>query len=339
MSLSEIIYNFADMIELERHIENLLLNNDCVVVPGLGGFVAHHVSARYDQRDNMFLPPLRTIGFNPQLTLNDSLLAQSYVETYDMSFPQAMRSIESQVSQLKEQLSDKGVYEMHGIGRLFINNEGKIGFDPIEAGILTPTFYGLGGFEMKPLALHDNQDADSKARIIALTTDTTTGQKMVSVSVKALRNVAVAAMFIAALFFIASPINNNPRVLSSGKMKSGILFDIFSHDNNDKSTTLPTYDATTAATQETANKKAEQANTSAEQWVIVLCSHVGEKNAKNFVEELAKEKIAARIINAEKAGNAKVVYGTYPTKEKAQEALSAMRSNKHFAEAWLLQTK
>ena len=34
--------NFAPVIELERHIEILLLDNDCVIVPGLGGFMAHH---------------------------------------------------------------------------------------------------------------------------------------------------------------------------------------------------------------------------------------------------------------------------------------------------------
>ena len=31
------------MKEIERHIESLLLHNDCVIVPDLGGFVAHHV--------------------------------------------------------------------------------------------------------------------------------------------------------------------------------------------------------------------------------------------------------------------------------------------------------
>lgn len=39
---------------LERHIEILLLSNDCVIVPGFGGFMAHHVDARYDGRDSMF---------------------------------------------------------------------------------------------------------------------------------------------------------------------------------------------------------------------------------------------------------------------------------------------
>ncbi|MQO83477.1 SPOR domain-containing protein, partial [Prevotella copri] len=36
------------MNRLERHIEILLLSNDCVIVPGFGGFMAHHVDARYD---------------------------------------------------------------------------------------------------------------------------------------------------------------------------------------------------------------------------------------------------------------------------------------------------
>ena len=87
------------MIELERHIEILLLNNDCVIVPNLGGFVAHHREARYDGNEQLFLPPLRTIGFNPKLHLNDSLLAQSYIEAYDISYPDAMNRIEGEVNE------------------------------------------------------------------------------------------------------------------------------------------------------------------------------------------------------------------------------------------------
>ena len=64
MVFSEKIATFANVNELKRHIEILLLSNDCVIVPEFGGFMAHHVDVRYDGRDNMFLPPLRTIGFN-----------------------------------------------------------------------------------------------------------------------------------------------------------------------------------------------------------------------------------------------------------------------------------
>ena len=35
------------MIELARHIEILLLENDCVIIPDFGGFIAHYQPARY----------------------------------------------------------------------------------------------------------------------------------------------------------------------------------------------------------------------------------------------------------------------------------------------------
>ena len=52
------------MIELARHIEILLLENDCVIVPELGGFIAHYQPAYYAESDNIYFPPMRTIGFN-----------------------------------------------------------------------------------------------------------------------------------------------------------------------------------------------------------------------------------------------------------------------------------
>ena len=140
------------MIEINRHIEILLLSNDCVIVPGFGGFMAHHVDARYDGTDNMFLPPLRTVGFNPQLTMNDSLLVLSYVETYDMSYPEALRRIEDEVAEIRQTLENEGKYEVDNVGILSLNEDGNIEFEPHEAGILTPDFYGLGGFDMMPVA-------------------------------------------------------------------------------------------------------------------------------------------------------------------------------------------
>ena len=73
------------MIELAQHIEALLLENDCVIVPNFGGFVAHYAPATYVKEENLFLPPTRTIGFNPQLKLNDGVLVQSYMSAYDTS--------------------------------------------------------------------------------------------------------------------------------------------------------------------------------------------------------------------------------------------------------------
>ena len=131
------------MIELERHIEILLLNNDCVIVPNFGGFMTHHVEAHYDEEQEMYYPPLRTIGFNPQLTLNDSLLAQSYIDVYDISYPEALQRIDSEVSEVKQHLANEGAYEMSDLGTIFYHHDGSYTFKPCEAGNLTPELYGL----------------------------------------------------------------------------------------------------------------------------------------------------------------------------------------------------
>ena len=103
-------------MNLERHIEILLLDNDCVIVPEFGGFVAHRLSARYEEAEGLFLPPLRTLGFNPQLRLNDSLLAQSYADTYDISLPEALRRIAAEVEELKGTSARTGDYEFTNLG-------------------------------------------------------------------------------------------------------------------------------------------------------------------------------------------------------------------------------
>lgn len=161
-----IFSTFAPVIQIGRHIEILLLSNDCVIVPGLGGFVTHKIDARYDEDDCIFLPPIRTLGFNPQLQLNDSLLVISYVEAFDISYPEALRMIEAEVDELKQILATEGSYEMNGIGTLHLNKEGVVVFEPCEAGVLTPDLYALCSFDFERLPIAATAPAVTKETVI-----------------------------------------------------------------------------------------------------------------------------------------------------------------------------
>lgn len=140
------------MVELAKHIEILLLNNDCVIVPGFGGFMAHHVDAVYDEEEKLFLPPSRTLGFNPKLHINDSLLVLSYVEAYDISYPDAIKRIEAEVSEMRQLINNQGFFELPDIGVILTNDEGNLEFEPCSAGILTPELYALSSFECNKLS-------------------------------------------------------------------------------------------------------------------------------------------------------------------------------------------
>ena len=140
------------MKELARHIEVLVLENDCVIVPGLGGFIAHNKAAEFKDSANVFCPPVRTIGFNPQLIINDGLLAQSYMQAYDTDFPDASRKIESVVSQIKDSLYKNGQAELENIGTLYYTMAGVYGFEPYQNAFFSPSLYGLGSFSISPLS-------------------------------------------------------------------------------------------------------------------------------------------------------------------------------------------
>ena len=150
--------NFAVMNELSRHIEILLLSNDCVIVPGFGGFVAHHKVAEYDMEEKTFYPPQRVLGFNSQLVLNDSLLVQSYAEAYDLSYPEALRKIENEVEEIKQQIEIEGEYKFRGIGTVSKTAEGYYDFEPCVAGLGSPGLYGFTSYIMD--AVNGVADAD-----------------------------------------------------------------------------------------------------------------------------------------------------------------------------------
>lgn len=140
------------MIELAQHIEVLLLENDCVIVPGLGGFIAHDTPAMRVVEENVFLPPTRIIGFNPQLKMNDGLLVQSYMAVYDTDFSDATRIVEKEVAYIFTALHEEGKVDLPNIGELRYSIHGTYDFTPYDHKITTPYLYGLDSFEMQELA-------------------------------------------------------------------------------------------------------------------------------------------------------------------------------------------
>lgn len=247
--------NFASVIELERHIEILLLSNDCVIVPGLGGFMAHNINARYEEREHLFLPPLRTLGFNPQLNINDSLLVQSYIEAYDISYPEALQRIEGEVEELRQHLQNEGSYELNDIGTLALNEDGNYVFSPCEAGILTPALYGLTSVEMKrldarqtpsqPVALQTSEPVEETTAKILGIDDTDTADTsaeyveeeeeadVVRIKYTWIRNAVAIAAILIAVFILALPTGNTDMMQRTiSNLNNGLLFGMMSEDTN-----------------------------------------------------------------------------------------------------------
>ena len=352
MFFSEKNINFATMIELDRHIEILLLSNDCVIVPGLGGFMTHHVQARYDTDDQMFLPPLRTLGFNPQLTMNDSLLVQSYIEAYDISYPEALRRIESEVEELKQHIDAAGNYELNDIGELSLNEEGKYLFTPCEAGILTPELYGLSSFEMKPIATEIAVAEEKKETVTektaapalgGLTTDKVyDDDRAIVIKMSWIRNTVAIAAAILAFFLMTTPVSNSDSSqINMGNLSNPLFVSTHKPATKTDTTIKITPDSTVVDKTVAEVKKdpvAVQPETMNSGYCLVLASHVSKKNAQAFVDELHKRGFTEAEIFI-RNNVTRVVYGHFETMNAAYNRLNRVRANKGFEEAWVLKLK
>ena len=376
MVFSDKCSNFAVVIEIERHIEILLLDNDCVIVPGLGGFTAHHVEARFDESDDVFLPPLRTLGFNQQLKINDSLLVQSYIEAYDISYPEALRRIEGEVEELRQRLANDGYYEMTDIGVLEMNEDGNIIFTPCEAGILTPELYGLSSFEMQPLMAEESTTSASSTQVqkpnVEPTPITTTvfdqvgqkeetsandagqdtdtdedAEKTICIKVSWLRNAGIAAAAALLLFFVIFPISHSGlKNVNIGDFNGTSFFsklmpkDLQMNNINISEIKASAKDSSRQSVKDSVKDsiKGIEPKVKSDTFCIVLASCIPQKNAERYVEQLHKKGFdkAYAMVNNKMV---RVIYGNYTSETDAYNDLQKIRSKDEFEQAWILKKK
>lgn len=325
------------MKTLVRHIETLLLSNDCVIIPEFGGFVAHHVEAYYDEQEHLFIPPKRTIGFNAQLKMNDSLLAQSYAESNDLSYPEACQLVESKVERLELILENEGGFDFPGLGHMSINQDGNKEFTPFESGILTPELYGLGFVDLQQLSLLTKASGeDASAKIVPL--NPSKSSDTISIKKSTLRAVAAACIALMVFFALPSSVNNSNNTTANFDISSTLKLLPKSISTNDISLeqTAKETDSEAAAVVNAKDAKTEN-KTSEPRFGLVLASRITKKNAEEFVALLNQKGFAGAKVLPGK--NIKVVYGSFATADKAYEQLRQLHGIKEFKDAWVLQMK
>ena len=157
------------MKNLARHIELLLRDNDCVILPGFGGFIAHDVPAYYVSEEASYYPPSRNISFNATITMNDGLLAQSYMKSYQVDYARANYMVDAAVEQIIDTLDEEGYVTLPRIGTITQDIHQSLQFTPDTAGIASPMHFGLSSFIIKELVLLNKPaEAPQKAKVIEL---------------------------------------------------------------------------------------------------------------------------------------------------------------------------
>ena len=124
-------------------VEKLLYKHDCVIIPGFGGFVCNMEHARIDQVTHVIIPPGKHIIFNPNLKTNDGLLIANFASNQDVSYTDALHSIDKWVEAFKSHLLEEKNLEIPHFGRFRVNAEANYVFIPDHANRYDFRSFGL----------------------------------------------------------------------------------------------------------------------------------------------------------------------------------------------------
>ena len=139
------------MENLVKNISRLIAQHNCVIIPGVGAFLAHRVPACYNAAERVFMPPHRSLAFNPQVTVDDALLLSEYMGDGIMSYEEAGECLADDIETMRRKLSDTGILCFGDLGTFNMDIEGKISFTANENCIDDPYNYGFEPLAIAPL--------------------------------------------------------------------------------------------------------------------------------------------------------------------------------------------
>ena len=152
-----------DIDLLSKMVKELILDNDRVVLPGLGSFVAEIVPSTFSDKGYTINPPYRKLHFRAKPD-EGSELVQFYAQTNNVEFVVAERIIKDFISELKPVIHTKKIVVFPGLGRLRATKENNLFFVADEDLDIYPD-----GFALEPVSLKTHQE--TREEVAAVVTD------------------------------------------------------------------------------------------------------------------------------------------------------------------------
>jgi nucleoid DNA-binding protein len=302
-------------VEINQYIKELLLLNDCVIIPEFGGFVANYKPASVE--NNQFLAPCKEIAFNNKLTSNDGLLINYISENEGISYFGAKQKLESFVEETMLTLErNRNVY-FDGVGYLHYDSRENLQFEPQLKHNLLIESYGLQAFSYEKL--YQRQMPKPAFKVEYREPVPVIFQK------RKLQKLIVAVPLLIAMALI--PMKNNKEYLAKSDMG---LWEAFAQS-------VP---ATPAPVQE--QKAAEfsapiqETETKAEQlkYFIIGGSFKSEENANKYIKQLKEQGYDGQNLGVFKGLNRVAMEG-FATMDEAQKELNTLLHQNPQSGVWI----
>jgi cell division septation protein DedD len=326
-------------MKVEAYISELLYRHDCVIVPGLGGFITNYRSAQIHPVSHTLRPPSKSISFNVQLQSNDGLLANYISACESISFATAQTKIEHFVNTIQNDLEHKKEAKLAKVGVLSRDLNGKISFEPDHSINYLQDAFGLETIQ-SPAILR-------KSKVVSLPKQVAKGAKNIQAQ-KSSFNWKVAAVILPLIGLstyvsfqqeAVSDAYANYAYLNPFKEKPAALYTPRSiEETAEKSIVIEkTAETLTPSTKIVETPKAEaiaETKIATKHFHLVAGCFSSKLNADNLVQKLQSEGFKSSVIGQNEKGLFRVSFDSFSSRELALAQMQNIKTSGR--STWLL---
>ena len=315
-----ISFSFVVM-RIEQYISQLLYRYQCVTVPGFGAFLTENRPAQLVEETHTFYPPKKVVLFNFHLKNNDGLLANQLAHGEKISYEQAVTLLENEVATWKIALQKNEAISLKNIGKLSLNSEKNIVFEPIDQLNYAMTSFGLTSFVSprikREVYKEEVEKIEEKAPIVFTPERRATPW---------LKYAAIFAFSIGIAGYFGNQWHQTKIASETLLVEKAVQQKV---ENKIQEATFFIENPLPSVSLTIKEEKTER------HYHVVAGAYKENNNAERALQSLLKLGYEAKIISPNKYGLHPVLYGSYASLEDAKTALQTIKQA-HNKEAWML---
>lgn len=154
-----------DIDLLSKIVNELILDNDEVALPGIGSFIAEIVPSVFSDKGYTINPPYRRLSFRQKGSGDENMVIDFYARCNNIDTPTASRIIWEFLEEMRRVLETKKSIVFPGLGKLRATKENYFFFVADEDLDIYPEGFGLEPISLKT---HEETPAEVSATMAAL---------------------------------------------------------------------------------------------------------------------------------------------------------------------------
>ncbi len=133
-------------MKIASSIADLLFEHECVVIPGLGGFITKNHPAEIHSVKHQFKPPHKEIVFNQHLRANDGMLLNYIAQKEALTYADAKKKMDRFVLRCIDEMDQGRRITFRNIGSIYFDSHKQVIFDADATQNYLADSFGLTGF-------------------------------------------------------------------------------------------------------------------------------------------------------------------------------------------------